>query len=241
MTEIEDAVRIIFDNHIFSDFKLSLKGLTEDDLKKAYRNKAKMTHPDRAAFLGKSLIELECDFKKVTKAYSVLMEYYNKNIRNAAVFERKTERSENVQSRPERNYKDDNRRKDFMYSFEIPNRVLRFSEFLFYKRVISWNQLIESIVYQAKVRPKIGEIAVSLEYIDNLQLAKILSGMFPNEKFGEAAMRMGFIDLYKLYVLLGNQKKYDAPIGRYFIDKKILSTIELMKLLEENKLWNKRF
>ena len=40
----------------------------------------------------------------------------------------------------------------------IPDRPLRFGQFLYYAGLIDWHTMIDAITWQLNVRPKIGEI-----------------------------------------------------------------------------------
>ncbi len=238
MIGIDSAVQIFFNDTMFANTNISLDKFNEFDLKKVYREKVKLTHPDRAVILGRSFNDLEDDFKKVNDAYKVILHYYHSVVTVKPVFAKK---EDYVYKRKETKTDDFSNKNDFKYSLNLPNRRLRLSEYLYYSKIITWNQLISSIVYQNSRRPKIGQIAVSLDYIDDIQLSIIIKNIRPAEKFGDAAIRLGFIDLYKLFVLLGSQRKYNAPIGRYFVDKRIISKERLVELLKNNRDWNMRF
>ena len=123
----------------------------------------------------------------------------------------------------------------------MPKRRLRFAEYLFYRRFISWHDLVQALVYQNSRPFKIGEVAIECKFLSCAQVEQILNEKKENEKFGDTAMRLGFLDVYRLFVLLGTQKTRKRKIGRYFVDKSIFSEEQIQKLLLEHRVWNSRW
>lgn len=138
-----------------------------------------------------------------------------------------------------------NRRKHYFFEGSIPKRELRLGEYLFYNRIIAWRTLISAIVWQHRMRPRLGQIAMDLNYMAPQDIMTILKNKKFKEPFGMAAVRLGLLDQYKRFVLLGRQRSFNFPLGRYFLDYNILTETSLEQHIRENRIhnlhYNKRF
>jgi hypothetical protein len=120
----------------------------------------------------------------------------------------------------------------------VPNSELRFAQFLYYNRVIDWKTMIEAVTWQYRVRPKVGEIGRSYNFIDFKGVSDVLRRSPRGELFGNTALRLGVLDIRQLRVMLGKQHQLNYPIGRYFIEQEILSAPEVEHLIAINKRHN---
>ena len=202
---------------LFHFSEKSLDYIQTSGIKSAYREKAKLYHPDRSTIIGESKDYLAARFNELTNAYKLLLDCIKNPVQISF--------SSTVKNY---NYYKKNDKKDFYYSGAIPNRRLRFGEYLYYSKVISWNTLISAIVAQYKKRPRLGELAVKLNYLDFERVTSIIKEVSYLEKFGEAAVRVGLLNTKQLENILNIQKGYNMPIGRFFIDENILTKDELI-------------
>ncbi len=193
-------------------------------IKSAYRNKSKLFHPDRSHIVGKDELVLTEYFKKINKAYNTLLSYKENAIKKSY-------------SKTKSNKKPINKY-NFYYKGNMPKTELRFSEFLYYSKRINWNELINSIVEQYNFRGKIGMICAELQFLKNDDINSIIRQKKENEKFGECAIRLNYLTINQLNIAIDKQKSKKYPIGRYFIDHKIISREELPILLHKNKQYN---
>ncbi len=115
------------------------------------------------------------------------------------------------------------RKGGILYAGNVPAFELRFAEWLYYTRKIDFETLIESLVWQYTVRPKVGTIAVSLDYLDRNEVDSVLTRRRPGERFCDAAVRLGYLDEYARAVVMGRQRLMNLPIGSFFEDRGILS------------------
>lgn len=234
MLGVDTAVTILFGNE---QCMQDAAHMDHELLKKAFREKVKSTHPDRAVLLGRDFAELESEFKRVQEAYEVLLAYNREEKHSHLRREYKTAaKQKEERAHPERDEKPKSHN-DFMCSAPMPQRPLRFAEYLFYRRLISWKTLIKSIVWQYKMRPRLGELAITLGFLSRADIAKVMANIQFNEKFGDTAQRLSLITTHQLFILLGFQRKYDAPIGRFFREQ---YGLPVEKLLEENRAHNMR-
>jgi len=213
--EVFDACGILFgpEVEISLDF---LKYLEPSGLRSAYRKKALETHPDRAKSLGRDETRMSERFREATLAYERLIPI----VRNkGAVLLR-------GQSRAIRNNKKNSARRqakrdfsDLFYTKEMPKRELLLGQFLYYSGLISWRTLIRAITWQRRQRPLIGQIALEWKMISRNEIQRILMWRNFRGKFGERAIRLGYLSRFQLMALLGKQHNLQHPIGGFFASK----------------------
>jgi hypothetical protein len=122
----------------------------------------------------------------------------------------------------------------------IPGFPLRLAQFLYYSRKIDTNTLIKALSWQYRVRPKLGDLAISLGYMTAHDVLFVIRQKKPSELFGETALRLGFLTPYRFSVLMGRQRLLNLPIGRFFVDEGYLSPGELAIALAELNAHNYR-
>ncbi|MCK5075222.1 MAG: hypothetical protein KAR38_02550 [Calditrichia bacterium] len=210
-----------------------LKCLTQDMLKKEFRIKAMHTHPDRAEIIGKSIEVMNNEFNKVSSAFEMLNTFIingKKTIDDIKYYENK--RKENTAQRLKQKTK--------YYEGEIPQWRLLFGQYLYFSILISWNLLIESIVWQRNSRPNVGQLAIDLGILNFKDVSFILKNKNYNEKFGEFALKAGYFDKINLDVLLKQQNMLQNQIGRFFIEKNIFNDSELLIHIKNQKIHNSK-
>lgn len=233
--EVFDACGILFgpEVEISLDF---LKYLEPSGLRSAYRKKALETHPDRAKSLGRDETRMSERFREATLAYERLIPI----VRNkGAVLLR-------GQSRAIRNNKKNSARRqakrdfsDLFYTKEMPKRELLLGQFLYYSGLISWRTLIRAITWQRRQRPLIGQIALEWKMISRNEIQRILMWRNFRGKFGERAIRLGYLSRFQLMALLGKQHNLQHPIGEFFVNNGILRLQDIEAMVERQKIHNR--
>jgi hypothetical protein len=233
--EVFDACGLLFgpEVEISLDF---LKYLEPSGLRSAYRKKALETHPDRARALGRDEAKMSERFREATLAYERLIPI----VRNkGAVLLR-------GQSRAKRNYEKTNARhqpkkgfSDLFYTKEIPKRELLLGQFLYYSGFISWRTLMRAITWQRRQRPLIGQIALGWNMISRNEIQRILMWRNFSGKFGERAIRLGYLSRFQLMALLGKQHNLQCPIGEFFVNERILRPQDIKTMVERQKIHNR--
>lgn len=211
-----------------------LSALDLDDLKARFRQKAIATHPDRASALGRDPEELSREFLEIVESYQFLSQLASAQQKVAAAG-MDAWPSRKRGERPSKNGT------FFFHKGPVPEKKLRFAEFLFYKQVISWQVLIQMLSGQRMKRPRLGEIGMRWRYFDHTQLLSVIRSRKPKEIFGEAALRLGLVNTYKLFAMIGKQKSFNYPIGRVFVEEKILTPGDLVQFVRELERHNSRF
>lgn len=250
--ELQQAIQLLFADMTFKASGPSFYRLGMVDIKKEYRKKALLLHPDRSELLGENRRTLEEKFKQINHAYGILKsEFQDKYfiLRVKSVPRPVRARQPETPARETRNGfshreapAQKNSGKEFFYiGNSLPRRSLRLGEYLFCRRLISWETLIKAIAWQYRHRPRLGEIALDLDYLTHRDIREILKKKCLNEPFGQAAVRLGFLNDYRCLVLLGRQRRYGVPLGRFFLDRGIVTEAELERYVQENRLHNLRY
>ena len=123
----------------------------------------------------------------------------------------------------------------------LPRRSVLFAEFLHLSGLINWQQRIAAIVWQRKQRPPIGQLAQSWGYLQDWQVEALIRNRRLGERFGEAAVRLGWISAFQCQVLLGGQRRSQQPIGAYFLAEGIVSAVVLERALVVFSDHNRRY
>jgi hypothetical protein len=214
-----------------------LKDLDHSSLKAAYRQKALETHPDRSIVLGISETEMEKRFKNVSSAYELLLpvacgEYsflLNVNVQKKQGRKTYTKRK----SPPGRKTPNDH-----YYTWKMPHRELLIGQYLYYSGIISWKTLSKAIVWQKKQRPLFGQIAQKWGILAMFDISRILLERKVMEKFGDCAIRKGYITSFQQMAIVGRQRRLQRPIGEYFIENEFLVKGQIDEIARQNILRN---
>lgn len=214
-----------------------LRDLEPSELKSAYRKRVFETHPDRANLVGKSEAEMNRHFNKVILAYEILSPVI-RGERKIILGDKADVQRKNRETTVRR--KTENRFRDHFYKGYLPKRELLTGQFLYYSGIISWKTLIRAIIWQRRQRPSIGQIAREWGFLSSYDIQRILINRNYKEKFGEYALRKGYITPFQLMALLGRQRRFQYPIGEYFIERDILSSGEMDEMIERMQDHNMR-
>ena len=228
--EIASALRLIYGEQITIKPEL-LGNLDPEGLKAAFRQRAMELHPDRAKILGKSSDELSELFKDVQTAYERLQELLGPSFEVSHHFHKKTGKPREEYSRaPGEHY----------WEADLPQSKLLLGQFLYYAGLVTFNTLIAAITWQRQQRPSFGKIAGMWEYLSDHQISEIMSSRRRGEKFGESAIRMGYISPFQRTAVIGFQKWLQRPIGEFFQEIGILEEAEIVYLIGLMKKHNRK-
>jgi len=123
----------------------------------------------------------------------------------------------------------------------LPLRRLRFSEYLYFSGLISWQSLIASIVWQRQGRPKFGEIARGFRVLTLEEVLQVLRCKTGLEPTGAAASRLQLLTPQEVTAVLRHQRSLQKPIGRYFLERERMSREELSRLIQQLFRRNSQF
>ena len=265
-SELFEACETIFgpDVNVSIEF---LEYLQPIGIKTAYRKRALETHPDRAKALGSFARDLNTEFIDVQQAYEKLLSFVETNngssVSTSFFNDFKTRQTYSYQSQEKSShtssYQNNRQHKgrqkqsphdpkytgkkhkshpDHFYTGSFPKGSLMIGQYLYYSGLISWQTLIEAICWQWQQRPKLGQIAIAWGLISSPDVIRILTVRNLNEKFGECALRVGYISNFDLLALIGKQRQLQRPLGEYFITSGILSAMDIMNMANKQQLHN---
>lgn len=194
-------------------------------LRTAFRRRAQQLHPDKALAVGLPARVLTQRFHELKRAYDFLESVIGAN--TAVLLDAArlwpSPAPAGIRQRG-----------------AIPLRRLRFAQYLYYAGVIDWGLLVAAMRWQHHARPRIGEIARQMSLLSSEDVRDILRRQLPDERFGEAALRLRHLDLLRLFAVLSRQRRFDRPIGRFFVEHGILTSRGLAEQLDRHWLHNLR-
>jgi hypothetical protein len=238
-----------------------------DALKATYRRRAMETHPDRARALGRPERDLVREFKAVADAYRILSALRAGPLprtgprpappRSAAQpparggTDAPPPRREGVRARrapdPARPQRGPGapRVRVAVRPEDLPQRRLRFAEYLYYSGRVRWTELVEAIAWQRAQRPPLGRIAVDFGFLRPDDVGVILErrreAAANAVPFGEWAVRLGYLTSFQLLAALGQQLRLQRPIGQFFVDRGVLEPDEIDAIRRRILRHNARF
>jgi len=265
-SELFEACETIFGSEVNISIEF-LEYLQPIGIKTAYRKRALETHPDRAKALGSFTRDLNTEFIDVQQAYEKLLLFVETNNgstlstpsfndfkkRQAPSYQSPEKSSYASSSQNTRQHKARQKKSphdekytskrhkshpDHFYTGSFPKGSLMIGQYLYYSGLISWQTLIEAICWQWRQRPKLGQIAIAWGLISSPDVIRILTVRNLNEKFGECALRVGYISNFDLLALVGKQRQLQRPLGEYFITSGILSATDIMNMATKQQLHN---
>jgi curved DNA-binding protein CbpA len=249
-SDILAALGLLFATDINSCREM-LVSIQESDIKKAYRQKALQTHPDRFPTLGEDLRKLRSErFIEVTNAYETLNTYLKTSRRRLyGLGQRDTDPDRGAQGNGQtRRYQRQSSAKSHPFSSDfytssfwqknMPGRYLRLAEFLYYSGVITWKVFVKALVWQNKQRPRIGEIAQRWNWLTEMEILRLLRLRRPGQRLGELLLHHEIISPFQLNVLLCQQRKSQRPIGEYFVQQGVLTESQIRDFLFRQKQHN---
>lgn len=253
--ELLNSYRLLFNPYASVSIGI-FNNLYIQQVKSAYRQKVKMTHPDKSTQLGIQENILTKEFKEITKAYEILLFYIerekNRNEFNPPLSPERSSTealhsshiNESVIS-PEpptsRPIEPSRIQGDFYYRGLIPGIRLRFGRFLYYRGLISWKMLVDSINWQKKRRPLIGQLCIKQNYLTSQDVAMVLYYNRNGVPFGQVAKNLGILTDEQIQEILKKQTPYKSKLGNLFIEKNIFSKDQINQFIQELKNHNSRF
>ena len=215
-----------------------LAGLDTAMLRRQFRRQAMDVHPDRAAALRRHPAALAEAFMKVEAAYRTLCKHLDAGTRAAQVSPSTARSTAAPTARTAEAHRGPQVPKathaapaqgDHFWSGPIPSRTLRLGEYLYYTGRISWMNLIRALAWQARQRPRFGQVATRLGYLSPELIAEALSRRQSQERIGEVALRLRLLTRLQQQVVLDAQSRGGSRIGSYFVQSGLLPQSDLVK------------
>lgn len=248
-SQLFDACRLLFPGaQVQEGF---LHQLHQHNVKTAYRGLAKEYHPDSR--IGKADTARHTDiFRRVTSAYELLSGFIRERDslavqptlrpqpRSHSQYQRSYTQPGNRAYRPRPHVAKNVRlANEQYYNGQLPTIPLKFGLYLYYRSVVSYQAVVRAIIWQRDMRPPFGELACAWGWLDPFFISVIRSATDIPGSFGERAIHLGLMSESQVKVILMHQKTMQLPVGRYFVDKGLMSEFELRKYLREHSQHNR--
>ncbi|OQY20564.1 MAG: hypothetical protein B6I36_00680 [Desulfobacteraceae bacterium 4572_35.1] len=246
-TELFDACRVLFSNEVqvSRDFLFYIQ---PSGVKTAYRKKARETHPDLLIDAPPEEYERQNElFRDVNQAYKLLDLFANSPSKrlwptadSRTGFGAGCQPSTGSGQHSQENYTD-GEGQDQQSSILLPRRYLETGLFLYYRGVISYDEMIEALVWQRRQRPIIGNIAENWGWLKSGDIQAINRFHGRRGRFGARAVQMGYLTTFQVQVLLRHQRHAQKRFGQYFVEQGRLTRSEIDAYIREQLLHNSKF
>jgi len=257
--ELYRSCRILFgsDLEVGGEF---LNYLRHSGLKKAYRLKARETHPDLAVTnsLGADNGCLT-DFVSVQQAYENLRSFLDRrdlghryffagtpnrakgftqgaNCRTAAEQFRQRTPPRSTPSGAGGGQADS--RYTRLYCGPVPPIRMRLGSFLYYSGLTDWMTIVKALIWQRSQRPRLGELAQRLGWLTEGEIREVLANRELLEKFGASAVRHQSLTEKQLKALIGYQKLLQKKFGAFFLEQRFFTVAQLEELVRRQAAHN---
>lgn len=230
-TALLNACRTLFGkevnlSHEFLDY------LQPSGARTAFRNQAKAHHPDAHAGSAPHIRQRQTErFREIRQAYDLLIEYLEKRPRlHASSFRNRPVRT--ASPRAGTKARQDTRRRSSAKPTVIPSIPLEFGMYSFYQGKITYQQLIEALVWQRRQRPTLGAIAQRWGWLAEAEVSRVLGYRGQAVRFGKKAIELGYLKPFQVEALLSHQRTLQKRIGEYFVEKGLLSEEETNRIAQ---------
>lgn len=239
-TEMFRACRTLFGPELQVNSAF-LTYLQPSGARSAYRQKAKVIHPDRFAIACSTVKNKQHRlFQDLNQAHQTVQSYLK---------QKKTARTQSFTSRrpsysrPKRQRHDTPKRHHGLRC--LPHRPLQFGLFLYYLGIIPFASLISAITWQRRQRPALGEIAQRWGWLNSQDIRKVITLRGRLQKFGERAEHLGLLSSVQVRTLLFHQRSQQKQIGDFFVEQGFFDEIKkeelLSQLAEHNRTYRSGF
>jgi hypothetical protein len=234
-TALLNACRTLFGKEVNLSCEF-LYYLQPSGAKSAFRNQAKAHHPDAHASSAPHIRQQQTErFREIRQAYDLLIEYLEKRPRlHAASF-----RNRPAQTAPQQAERA-TRQRPQARPLSIPSIPLEFGMYSFYQGKVTYQQLIEALVWQRRQRPTLGAIAQQWGWLSAAKVTRVIGHRGQAVRFGKKAIELGYLKPHQVEALLNYQRTLQKRIGQYFVDKGLLTAEEASRISRNLKKHNQQ-
>jgi hypothetical protein len=224
-TAVFNACRTLFGKEVnlSRDF---LNYLQPSGAKTAFRSQAKAHHPDAHASSSKNIRNQQTErFREIRQAYDLIIEFLeNRHVSRKTVSAKRpshtTSHWGNTTTQKRKQQKPHAR------PSKIPSIPLEFGMYSYYQGRVSYQQLIEALVWQRRQRPTLGALAQKWGWLSDTKVSQILQHRGLAARFGKKAIELGYLKPHQVDALLQYQRSLQTRLGHHFIEKGLLTEEE---------------
>ncbi len=230
-TALLNACRTLFGKEVNLSHEF-LHYLQPSGAKTAFRNQAKAHHPDAHASSAPHIRQQQTDrFREIRQAYDLLIEYLEKRPR-IHVTSLRNNPGQTTSHWANRAPRQSTQQRQPLKPVLIPSIPLEFGMYSYYQGKVTYQQLIEALVWQRRQRPTLGAIAQKWGWLSEAKVAQVLGYRGKAVRFGKKAIEMGHLKPHQVEVLLNYQRTLQKRIGQYFVEKGLLSEAEVNHIFQ---------
>ncbi|MDH3455024.1 MAG: J domain-containing protein [Desulfuromonadales bacterium] len=236
-TALFNACRTLFGREVNLSHEF-LSYLQPSGAKTAFRSQAKAHHPDAHANSSTQVRKQQTErFREIRQAYDLIIEFLEKRQRTsqAAPGARPAQPAAHRGSGATRQR---SQQKPRPRASSIPSIPLEFGMFTYYQGKVSYQQLIEALVWQRRQRPTLGVIAQKWGWLSDGKVGEILGHRGHAVRFGKKAVELGYLKPHQVEALLQHQRSLQLRIGQYFIEKGLLTEEEADQIAQSLEAHN---
>lgn len=235
-TALLNACRTLFGQEVNLSQEF-LYYLQPSGAKTAFRNQAMAHHPDRHAGSTPQVRKQQTErFREIRQAYDLLVDFLEKRHRYQPKPQaKKAARKPSYTSRARASHP---QQRPHSRPASIPAIPLEFGMYTFYQGKITYQQLIEALVWQRRQRPTLGSIAQQWGWLSEAKVAQVLGYRGHAVRFGKKAVELGHLRPHQVEALLQYQQSLQKRIGQYFVEKGLLTEAEADKISRQVKEHN---
>jgi hypothetical protein len=203
-----------------------LNSLQPSGAKTAFRSQAKAHHPDAHASSSKNIRNQQTErFREIRQAYDLIIEFLeNRHASRKTVSAKRPAHTASHWG----NYTAQKRKqqKPHARASKIPSIPLEFGMYSYYQGKVTYQQLIEALVWQRRQRPTLGALAQKWCWLSAAKVNQILQHRGHAARFGKKAIELGYLKPHQVDALLQHQRSLQTKLGHYFIEKGLLTEEE---------------
>ncbi len=244
-TALFNACRTLFGKEVNLSHEF-LNYLQPSGAKTAFRNQAKTHHPDAHASSSTQIRKQQTErFREIRQAYDLITEFLDKrhcprqktpsSRPSQAASGRSPQAASHWGSSSTRHRK---QQRPHPRPIKVPAIPLEFGMFTYYQGKVTYQQLIEALVWQRRQRPTLGVIAHKWGWLSEAKVKQILGHRGRAARFGKKAVELGYLRPHQVEALLQHQRSLQTRIGQYFVEKGLLTKEETDQIAHNLKSHN---
>ena len=235
-TALFNACRTLFGREVNLSREF-LNYLQPSGAKTAFRCQAKAHHPDAYANSSTQIRKQQTErFREIRQAYDLIIDFLEKRHHTQAKPSARS--AQTAAHRGSGATRQRSQQKPRPRASSIPSIPLEFGMFTYYQGKVSYQQLIEALVWQRRQRPTLGVIAQKWGWLSDAKVAQILGHRGHAARFGKKAVELGYLKPHQVEALLKHQRSLQQRIGQHFIEKGLLTEEEAEQIAQSLEAHN---
>lgn len=230
-SQLFKACRTLFGQEIICgrDF---LADLEPNGARHAYRIQVKAHHPDRFSNAPQHIRQRQTErCREILQAYGLVRSFLEQRQADGRTTSSSPARS--PAKRQDYSVKRRSRASAARQQPRIPDIELQFGMYAYYSGKISYQDLIQGLLWQRRQRPPLGNFARQWGWLTELQVRSILRHRGHSLRFGRVAIELGLLKPDQVEALLACQRSQQQPLGHFFVAGGLISRTEAEEIARQ--------